>query len=286
MDPRIAHQLEALGVCQNEVNCIHSGADRWVVQYRDAFCLVVANREDVKCRLEAERCVLSRLHPCPNVRTPEPVWDRVPEGVFVYTFIPGRTFNKELVAAATDEEANINTERLSDFLTVLHNTPCQDMNFLPTRNYFHSITSVGREERVRDVLRTNDLLEPFDRVIRLWKATESSGSREIGLLHGDFAGHNLIVGDHDRCVTGVIDFVDCFIGDVHFDFRWFYRYGKSFWEQLVRKYVSKSGRRISDEALQMYFLLDAFCHLFYAITYDRPRSLEPGVQAVKELLEQ
>jgi len=286
MDQRIQRQLELLGVTKDEVDHIYSGADRWIVRYRNAFCLVVANREEVQSRLERERRVLSCLRPCNDVRIPEPVCDGIPDGVFVYKFIPGRLLDEELAAGVTEQDTTVNTDRLSDFLAMLHNTPCQCMDSIPTRNYFHDLPSVGKEQRVRNMLRANDLLQPFDRVIRLWEETESSDSREVGLIHGDFAGHNVIVGEHDRRVTGVIDFVDCFIGDVHFDFRWFYRYGVAFREQLIQKYAGKSGRRISENTLQMYFLLDAFTHLFYAVIFDRPTKLAPGIQAVRGLLEQ
>lgn len=287
MDQRIKRQLELLGVRQDEVDDVYSGSDRWVVRYRNAFCLVVANRDEVRCRLETERRVLSCLRPCADVRIPEPVFDKVPDGVFVYKFIPGRLLDGELAGAMTEEEVAINTDRLSDFLAMLHNARFHGMDSIPTRNYFHhDVASVGKEQRVSDMLCANDLLQSFDRVVHLWGETESSDSREVGLIHGDFAGHNLIVGEHDHCVTGVIDFADCFIGDVHSDFRWFYRYGKPFWGQLIQKYVRKSGRRISDRTLQMYFLLDAFAHLFYAVTFDRPTSLAPGIRAVRELLAQ
>lgn len=284
MNDKIARQLKTLGVRKDEVNYIYQGADKWVVQYRQKLCLIVANREDVQNRLETERRILSSLSNCVGLTIPEPVRDSIPADLFVYRFCPGRLFDDSLSRMQTDVEIKANTDLLSNFLTSLHGFKGQAISLLPTRNYFHGIESMGRKNHIREILNANGLLAVFDGVVKTCMTPEKLDAGTIGLVHGDFGGHNLLVGENDRLVTGVIDFTDCFTGDVYFDFRTFHKFGSVFCSLLIHKYRERSGRNLSEERIRTFFLLDAFAGLLYAIEFNRPDDIDPALKTIKILL--
>jgi len=59
----------------------------------------------------------------------------------------------------------------------------------------------------------------------------------------------------------VIDFIDAFIGDVHFDFRHRYEFGRHFQRVFLENYQIESGRELCLSGLALYQVLNGFHQL-------------------------
>ena len=83
-------------------------------------------------------------------------------------------------------------------------------------------------------------------------------STDVGLVHGDFHGGNMVFNKAAKSIEGVFDFDLMHIGDIHEDFIWLYKRSFSepaFFDTLVKNYEKYSGKKLCLRTIQLATLL-------------------------------
>lgn len=92
-----------------------------------------------------------------------------------------------------------------------------------------------------------------------WADDVLSGDSEVVLLHGDFAGHNMMWDAHSATVRLVYDFEESAAGDPAYDFRYLPSQAESLtlFRRVLEKYAADTGRHVPIERVMAWHLRTA-----------------------------
>ena len=238
------------------------GSDKLVI-LDDEHAYIAPKTAAAAEKLRAEIAMMRIVNAGVEVQTP--VYLGQDADRFVFTRVPGGSFFQDIQESQTEKQIEVNTTVLARFMSQLHHLPVSTGVLPWSQNELQiDLKTNVRHKDVDEYLRTKGYQS------RLMAAIETLDSISIseadsGLIHADLHGFNILL-DSQSHVSGIVDFGDCTVGDIHYEFKYFPGHGQSFFERLTRKYEAESGRPLNRDRLQLYHFLTAFCHLFYSIT--------------------
>ena len=249
---------------QSKITERHEGYDR-IVYLDEEHAYVQPKTVAAFEKIQAEIMVLTAVNDRVDIDTPR--YQRQEHGQFIFSRVSGNAFSNSLMKSQTKELIESNAHTVARFMSQLHQVPVATAGTPWEQNCMRvDLRNNLKHKNVVDYLKNradrHKLIEAFETLERI-----TPSSDHIGLLHGDLHGGNILVNPQTH-VSGIVDFGESMIGDIHYEFRYAPGYGELFLELLIEKYESESGRRLNRDRLKLYFLLNAFCHLFYSVTND------------------
>ena len=258
----------------------HEGYDK-IVTLDKEYAYIEPKTDLAGQKLKREVNLLKTINKSVDVETPRYLYQNN-EGQYFFKRIKGHAFSQDIQDTLTEDQIDTNTSILSRFIYQLHSLSLGEGMVLYQENDFDiDLKSNLHHPEVQKYLNNNNCLAGLLDAISIYDSIQVSKT-DTGLLHGDLMGYNILLDSKER-IVGILDFSDCMIGDIHYDFKFFPGFGASFFESLVRKYEEQSHRPLNRDRLKLYYYLSAFCHLFYSITnnYDSHfKEREGWVQAV------
>lgn len=244
-------------------NVVHREGFEKVVVLDGAHAYIEPKTAAADEKLRAEIGVLCTVNAGVEIQTP--LYLGQDAGRYVFTRLSGSIFSQDFQESQTEEQVEVNTTVLARFMSQLHHLPVSIGTLPWDQNELQiDLKANLRHKNVRDYLRTKGYQSGLAAAIETLDDIAPSEA-DTALLHADLHGSNILV-DSQSHVSGIVDFGDCTVGDIHYEFKYFPGCGQPFFERLATKYEAESGRRLNRDRLQLYHYLTAFCHLFYSIT--------------------
>ncbi len=195
-----------------------------------------------------------------------------------YEKIKGETFNTHFCyLQLSQDQRNKIIQQLAAFLYELHTAlpaakgrefGIKEVSVLDT---IHKIAT--RLEKVKNI--DKNIVKLAYHVENLCKKIKPQ-EHEITVIHGDLHKRNMAFDPVTKKITGIFDFDQLQINDIHKDFRSFYKlrpYNRDFFATLAQAYEKLSGRKLDRWRIALYALVEELNHVL-DITDQTPEKLK------------
>jgi len=174
-----------------------------------------------------------------------------PQAVAKYSKITGETFDRKWYAKLSDDKKQDLAQQLAEFLIALHSIDKQSseveaISFSPSweldpekiQQQLGDKTDLAIKASLATVLSNHEKLE----------VPESS----LVLGHFDIHGSNILVDKNAGAITGVIDFGNCKIGDIHQELSVMNLSSPDLAKRMLFAYQKKTGRSLNPLLIEHY----------------------------------
>lgn len=226
IEPPMALQLvqeQFPALAPKSIRLLGAGWDNTAFIINEELIFRFPRREIALPLLEAEWCMLPRLHPHLPLPIPIPRWKGTPSATFPWPFIgyrmlPGFT---ACYANLLEDERALLAEPLGQFLSVLHATPHSEISKCPIPGDNQSrIDGTLLTSKIEKSIAELSLLGLLENERQLTSVLQSSqhfrAPISTSIVHGDFYVRHLLV-DENHHLIGVIDWGDIHLGDPAID---------------------------------------------------------------------
>lgn len=168
-----------------------------------------------------------------------------------YLKIPGSNFDKKWFTAQSDDKKQQLASQLADFLVVLHRVGKEQkdvsaLSFSPSWELSPSLIKQQLSDKT-DMAITSTLASVL---VNHEKLNVPDSSMVVG--HFDIHGGNVLVDKNTGSITGIIDFGNCKVGDIHQEFSVMNLSSPDLAKRMLLIYQQKTGRSLNPVLIQHY----------------------------------
>lgn len=168
-----------------------------------------------------------------------------------YLKLPGVTFDKNIYDKLTDKQKSTLAAQLAQFVADLHSIP---KSVIESAGLELTPSWTIKEDLIQEQLAENKdsvIGALFSEVLRNQKALEVPSSN-IMLGHFDLHGGNLLFNQAHTSITGVIDFGNCKLGDLHQDLSTMNLSSPDFTSRMIECYEQITNKKVNRLLIQHY----------------------------------
>ena len=211
-----------------EIELNQDGLVNDVVIVNGEFVFRFAKTEHDADTLAREVTILDLVRPRLNVSIPKPI--HYERGCMVYPYLRGQPLLRETVLALDELEQTSIADTLGMLLYALHTSPLSE----PGQEVKPTIAPASREQNIYIRARVREKLYPLllphqiqwaEALYEGALATEDFFDYEPVLVHADLAPYHILFDErgrgsdeHNRMITGILDFGTAGVGDAAQDF--------------------------------------------------------------------
>ncbi len=201
--------------------------------------------------IQVEKKITDLIRNKTSLEIPEIELHEQPQPIARYSKIAGETFDRKWYAKLPDEKKQDLAQQLADFLFALHSidkqlpevkaisfSPSWELNPEKIKQQLGDKTDLAIKASLKTVLDNHKKLE----------VAESS----LILGHFDIHGSNILVDKKAGTMTGIIDFGNCKIGDIHQEFSVMNLSSPDLAKSMLLAYQEKTGRSLNPLLVQHY----------------------------------
>jgi len=198
----------------------------------------------------AEKAVTDAIRNNVSLAIPNILMQQEPVALARYPKIPGAMFNRKRYAELDEAQREALAGQLAEFLHALHDVPFED---LPNDLRLSPSWAISCEHIEEFLGRDSDhvIASLLPEVVRNQRALKVPDSNLV-FGHFDLHGSNVLVDDTHQTVTGVIDFGNCKIGDVHQDLSVMNLSSPDLANRIIALYERCSGRSVNRLLVEHY----------------------------------
>ncbi|WP_226595809.1 cupin-like domain-containing protein [Marinobacter nauticus] len=200
--------------------------------------------------IAAEKAATDLVRDQVGLAIPEILIKQEPVALARYPKIPGAMFNRKRYAELDHAKREALAEQLAQFLMSLHAVPLES---LPDGLRLAPSWSISVENIEAFLGNDNDhvIRSLLPEIVRNQRALNVPETNQV-FGHFDLHGSNVLVDDDYRTITGVIDFGNCKIGDVHQDLSVMNLSSPDLANRIISLYERCSGRSINRLLVEHY----------------------------------
>ncbi|MEQ5837730.1 cupin-like domain-containing protein [Marinobacter sp. NFXS9] len=205
--------------------------------------------------IAAEKAITGMIRERVELPIPDLEIHNTPVPLARYKKLPGAMFSRKHYDAMSDLSKDQLAEQLSNFLFQLHSIPTAEISgHIPL-----SPSWVISCDQIEEFLGSNTDHVISSLVTEVVKNQRALQVPDANLVFGhfDLHGSNVLVDDRHQSVTGIIDFGNCKIGDLHQDISVMNLSSPDLTYRMITTYEKLSGRRINS------LLVDHYTTVFY-----------------------
>lgn len=200
----------------------------------------------------------------------------------LHAFIKGQSLTSELYACLAEEKKDRVAENLAEFFACLHRTSFQkawDLGAKPLENYMsaqemHTVLEYKALSGIRGFGRY--VIEEYIRI--------QVAEQDLVFGHFDVHSENVAFDSAAGELSGIFDFADCGVGDVHREFHPVNLMSTDLCYRTVERYQEKTGRIIDQNRIRLYRVINDLSDLVeYGLGHESHRLIENIVRWRDEL---
>ena len=198
----------------------------------------------------AEKAVTDAIRNKVSLAIPNILMQQEPVALARYPKIPGAMFNRKRYAELDEAQREALAGQLAEFLHALHDVPFEN---LPNDLRLSPSWAISCEHIEEFLGRDSDhvIASLLPEVVRNQRALKVPDSNLV-FGHFDLHGSNVLVDESHQTVTGVIDFGNCKIGDVHQDLSVMNLSSPDLANRIIALYERCSGRSVNRLLVEHY----------------------------------
>lgn len=200
--------------------------------------------------IAAEKAVTDLIRDRVSLSVPDILMRQEPLALARYPKISGSMFNRKRYAELDQTNREALAGQLAQFLVSLHSMPLnnlpEDLKLAPSwsisADSIESFLGAESDHVIRSLL---------PEIVRNQRALQVSESNRV-FGHFDLHGSNVLIDDDYRTITGVIDFGNCKVGDVHQELSVMNLSSPDLANRVIAGYERRSGRNLNKRLVAHY----------------------------------